>query len=240
MQMLLMWNPKCIQVNTNSAVMLCDVVTRVLCVPLMHTQPNDHLLSFCRWWWWGWGGADGVSLCVVWADRGSLAVSRVPRFLPTDTHAGRLLRSPCLFPICVCLFSFLVISHPPLSVSQPHIFFLFIVSLSARPFFCLFLSPPPFLSSVSCAFSLVKSNFPLYLVKRHMFFSTYSRPFVLLHQQSIGPYKEMIQRTQTASEKCLADDLLQCTPHPSSLSWGFIWPARPWVSICCVRRLLWS
>lgn len=190
----------------------------------------------------GDGGEGGGVLMVCHCVSSELIVAawpwvgRVPCFVSEaykHTRWTRLLQSPCLFPVSVCLssgalLSFLVISHLPLSVSQPYIFFLFIVSFSVHPFFfvCFSSRPPFFLSSVLCAFSpdLFKSNFSLYLVKRHMFFFTYSRPFVLLHQQSIGPYKEMIQRTQTASEKCLADDLLQCLPL--YLFPGFIWPAH--------------
>lgn len=70
-------------------------------------------------------------------------MSRVPRFLLEaykHTQWTRLLHSSCLFPVSVCLssgalLSFLVISHLPLSVSLPYIFFLFIVSFSVHPFF---------------------------------------------------------------------------------------------------------
>lgn len=105
---------------------------------------------------------------------------------------------------CVHSVAVLILCHHSSSIICLSIFYFlsFHSSFSCPTWllFCLFSfrSPSPprfFLSSVLSAFFLVlfKSNFPFWW-KAQQFFFTYSRLTVLLHQQSIGPYKEMIQR----------------------------------------------
>lgn len=109
--------------------------------------------------------------------------------------------------LCITLFS-LISNLPSLStlcITSFHFLFGLTFSLSAllHPF-----HSSSFLSSL-LSFQLYSSQTSRCTQwKALQFFFTYRRTTVLLHHQSIGPYKEKIQSTQAATERCLVDDLL--------------------------------